>query len=389
VADIGAILSNIDTRLGREGGAIDVLMVSGGEPTLHPDFGRLLDELLERPITRIVINTNGVALSRDDELLDLLEQRRDRVEVYLQFDGFRKDTYLHHRNADLGAIKHRAIDRLSEAGIFTTLTMTAAKGVNDDEIGDVVRMALDTAYVGGVSIQPQFASGRSGDINELDRLTHTGVLSRLGPQTNGTVQWSDLTALPCSHPHCCSIGYMIKDDAGEWRSLVSMIGHDQLKDHLGLVANRIADREIPHEIRAALRVSLLGLMSEQSSLSHPTMGDLIQNVCESCDLGLTSLLRMGAAGGMTPRSRVRTALAERVKRITVKPFMDMNTMIEERLIQCCVHVGTRSEADLDQCAPFCAVQAWSQLGRGKLSERAGANVGSVPLTLQTAEEVRL
>jgi uncharacterized radical SAM superfamily Fe-S cluster-containing enzyme len=233
--------------------------------------------------------------------------------------------------------------------------------------------------VGGVSIQPQFGSGRSGEINPLERLTHTGVLKRLGPQTDGLVSWSDLTALPCSHPHCCSVGYMIKTDVGEWQSLVGMIGHERAKQHLDLVANRIADDDLPAELKQAIKASLLGLLSEQTSLSHPTVGDLIRTVCESCDLGVSSLLRIAAGRGETA---LRDTLATRVKRITVKPFMDMNTMIEERLIQCCVHVGTRSEEDLDQCAPFCAVQAWAPLGRQKLSEVAGRRVGSVPITLQ-------
>jgi hypothetical protein len=176
---------------------------------------------------------------------------------------------------------------------------------------------------------------------------------------------------------------MVKTDAGEWRSMVSMIGHDKLKDHLGLVANRIADHEIPSELRAVVQESLLGLLSEQSSLSHPDIGELIRNVCESCDLGIASLLRL--AGSATGRQeQLRATIGERIKRITVKPFMDMNTMIEERLVQCCVHVGTRSEADLDQCAPFCAVQAWAPLGRTKIAEVVGRRSGSVPLTLRAA-----
>jgi uncharacterized radical SAM superfamily Fe-S cluster-containing enzyme len=273
-----------------------------------------------------------------------------------------------------------------------TLTMTAALGVNDDEIGDVVNYALETPYIGGVSIQPQFGSGRSGAIDPLERLTHTGVLKRLGPQTGGIVKWDDLTALPCSHPHCCSVGYMIKTDEGSWQSLIGMIGHERAKQHLDLVANRIADDDLPKEVRDAVKASLLGLLSEQTSLSHPTVGELIRTVCESCDLGVSSLLRIAADAGRNG-SKLRETLATRVKRITVKPFMDMSTMIEERLIQCCVHVGTKSEADLDQCAPFCAVQAWAPLGRQKLSERAGSQVGSVPLTLnadfarQPAKEV--
>ena len=77
--------------------------------------------------------------------------------------------------------KEQAIERLSEAGVFTTLTMTAALGVNDYEIGAVVRRCLDTPYVSGVSVQPVFGSGRSAGIDPMDRLTHTGVLARLGP----------------------------------------------------------------------------------------------------------------------------------------------------------------------------------------------------------------
>jgi hypothetical protein len=80
-------------------------------------------------------------------------------------------------------------------------------------------------------------------------------------------------------------------------------------------------------------------------------------------------------------------MATRIKRITVKPFMDMHTMIEERLLQCCVHVGTRSQAKLDQCAPFCAVQAWPRLGEQKLAELAGRGAGTVPITLRRTEEV--
>ncbi|TDH40199.1 radical SAM protein, partial [Mycobacterium eburneum] len=64
------------------------------------------------------------------------------------------------------------------------------------------------------------------------------------------------------------------------------------------------------------------------------------------------------------RHKLRRLFGERMVRITVKPFMDLSTMLEERLVQCCVHVGTR--AAQDQCAPFCAVQAWPQLSRQRV-----------------------
>jgi uncharacterized radical SAM superfamily Fe-S cluster-containing enzyme len=312
----------------------------------------------------------------------LLARHRERVEVYLQYDGPSAATSRHHRGADLTRLKEQAIDALSAAGIFTTLTMTCAIGVNDDEIGAVVKRAIDTPYVGGVSIQPQFGSGRSGAIDPTDRLTHTGVLARLGPQTGGQVTWRDLTALPCSHPHCCSVGYLLRDDAGQWRSLTSLIGHDRLKEFLelspDLVANRIADTGMSGALRAVVKDSLLGLLSEQSSLSHPRVADLWRDICENCDLGISTLLTLASSSLPGGRDRLRKLLAERVKRITVKPFMDISTMIEERLTQCCVHVATRSSEGADQCAPFCAVQAWPALAAQRLP-RSGALLPAVPI----------
>lgn len=376
VVPVDRILENIDRRLEREGGQLDVLMLSGGEPTVHPQFAELLDRVLERNIVRVLVNSNGIEIAQNDGLLRQLAHYNTRVEVYLQFDGLRRETHRFHRSSDLRSVKQRALERLCDAGVFTTLTMTATLGVNDDEIGDVVRLGMETPFVGGISIQPQFGSGRATAIDPNARLTHTGVLARLGPQTGGVVTWRDLTALPCSHPHCCSVGYMLHTDGGEWRSLAGIVGHDRLLENLGLVSNRIADREIPAQLRDLVKQSFLGLLSEQSSLTHPTIAEMFRNICENCDLGLSTILRV-AGNAVTGRNdRLREMLARRIKRITVKPFMDMHTMLEERLLQCCVHVGTEGDRG-DQCAPFCAVQAWPQLRRTVLAERTAAAEASV------------
>jgi uncharacterized radical SAM superfamily Fe-S cluster-containing enzyme len=360
------VLSSVDAKLSRENDRLDVLMLSGGEPTLYPRFAELLVALVARPVVRILVNTNGIRIAREDGLLDLLTEHRERVEVYLQYDGVSAEASRHHRGADLTRLKETAIDRLSERGIFTTLTMTAALGVNDGEIGHVVKRALDTAYVGGVCVQPQFGSGRSGPIDWSSRLTHTGVLARLGPQTGDEVTWRDLTALPCSHPHCCSVGYLLRDDGGQWRSLTKLIGHDRLLALLDrapeLVANRIADAGVAR----ILRESLLDLLSEQSSLSHPSIGELWRSISANSDLGIATLATLASSALPGGRKRLRRLLGERVVRLTVKPFMDMATMIEERLLQCCVHVATRGEDGDHQCAPFCAVQAWGPLAAQRL-----------------------
>jgi 7,8-dihydro-6-hydroxymethylpterin dimethyltransferase len=319
-----------------------------------------------RPITRVLLNTNGLRLARDDALARFLGAHRDRLEVYLQFDGFEEATHRHHRGADLREVKRRAVARLSAAEVFTTLTMTCALGVNDHELGAVVEHALTTPFVCGVSIQPVFGSGRGTAIDPLDRLTHTGVLRRLGEQTDDLVTWHDLIGLPCSHPHCCSIGYLLRTESG-WRSLVALLGEDTLREHLSLVSNRIADQQLPAELRRLIAEALVGLHREGASLARDDVRELFATVCDRCDLGLTSLVR--AVVGGRDREALRRLVGERVVRITVKPFMDVDTMIEERLLQCCVHAGTVGDAQ-HQCVPFCAAQAWGPLAATKLATAA-------------------
>lgn len=376
VAPLAEVLASVDAKLARENDRLDVLMLSGGEPTLYPWLEQLLEHLVARPIVRILLNSNGLRIAQDDALVATLAKHRERVEVYLQFDGVSAEASAYHRGADIRRFKDRALERLSDAGVFTTLTMTAALGVNDGEIGAVIRRAMTTPYVGGVTIQPVFGSGRSAGIDPNERLTHTGVLARLEEQTDGEVTWRDLTALPCSHPHCCSVGYLLKDDSGTWNSLTALVGHDRLKEFLDLnpdlIANRIADSNINQALKDSVKQSLLDLLSEQSSLSHPSIGSLWKDICTGCDLGIGTLTQLATSALPGQHKRLRRFLGERVKRITVKPFMDINTMIEERLTQCCVHVATVNEQTAaHQCAPFCAVQAWAPLGRTRISTATG------------------
>ena len=152
----------IDTRLSRENGRIDVLMLSGGEPTLYPQLAELLDEVAARPVVRILVNTNGLRIAqRRRAARPARPSTASGSRSTCSTTASRPRRRRHHRGADLRRYKDRPSTGSRPAGIFTTLTMTAALGVNDDEIGAVLKRALDTPYVGGVTIQPQFGSGRS------------------------------------------------------------------------------------------------------------------------------------------------------------------------------------------------------------------------------------
>ncbi|HET7813761.1 MAG TPA: radical SAM protein [Candidatus Baltobacteraceae bacterium] len=348
------ILSAVRTAIERENGRLDVVMISGGEPTVHPQLREMVEALLEMPVTRIVINTNGVRLANEDALLELLAQYRDRVEIYLQYDGPSLATQVTMRGQDLRNIKRRAIDRLSAARLFTTLVMTVSLE-NEHEVGDVLDTAFGTPYVGGVSFQPLFASGRSPVLDPMRRVTTTGVLNRIERQSMHGIRARDLIALPCSHPDCCSIGYFIKNARGEYKSLAAAIGEDDLRKSLSLFGNSIAFSETLGSVKA----SLMGLMSETMTLSRPELVGHLRRLCEDCGIGSLRAL-LGAA--FAPSNSARF-VGERVKRITVKHFMDADMLITERLEQCCVHVAGAGNDPVRM--PFCAARLFP-----KVRERA-------------------
>ena len=102
------------------------------------------------------------------------------------------------------------------------------------------------------------------------------------------------------------------------------------------------------------------------------MASIWRDICRTATSASARWPTLAASALPGQRERLRRLLGERVLRVTVKPFMDMNTMIEERLTQCCVHVATVNGTTGDhQCAPFCAVQAWAPLSRSRISTAVG------------------
>jgi 7,8-dihydro-6-hydroxymethylpterin dimethyltransferase len=193
----------------RNEGEPDIVQLSGGEPTIHPDFFAIMDLAKARPIKHLMLNTNGVRLASDEAFVKRLAAYQPGFEVYLQFDSFKAEALKALRGADLRKTREKALERLNKHDVSTTLVVTLKKGLNDDEIGSILDFALKQPCVRGVTFQPVQEAGRlEGYDPARDRLTLTEVRRGILEQTS-VFKPEDVIPVPC-HPDALAMAYALK-----------------------------------------------------------------------------------------------------------------------------------------------------------------------------------
>jgi len=192
-------------------GQPDVIQLSGGEPTIHPQFFEILDIAKRKPIRHLMINTNGVRIAKDKAFTARLATYQPDFEVYLQFDSFRPEVLERMRGKDLTDVRQQAIENLNEAGLSTTLVVTLQKGQNDDEMGAIIDYAIKQPCVRGVTFQPVQVAGRTDDFDPAtDRITLTEVRQRILEQSP-IWKANDIIPVPCN-PDALAMAYALKID---------------------------------------------------------------------------------------------------------------------------------------------------------------------------------
>jgi uncharacterized radical SAM superfamily Fe-S cluster-containing enzyme len=189
----------------------DVVQISGGEPTIHPQFFDVLDLAKSRPIKHLMLNTNGIRIANDADFARRLKDYMPGFEIYLQFDSMNPAILRELRGEDLADIRRRALDRLNEHDISTTLVVTLKKGLNDGEIGETIDFALKQKCVRGITFQPIQHAGRLEHFDPAtDRLTLGEVRQQILAQSP-LFKPNDIIPVPC-HPDCLAMAYALKLD---------------------------------------------------------------------------------------------------------------------------------------------------------------------------------
>jgi len=210
----------------RNEGHPDVVQISGGEPTLHPDFFTVLDMAKQRPIQHLMVNTNGTRIAKDAAFAERLATYMPSFELYLQFDSFERNSLVELHGADLRSVREQALERLNMLGVSTTLVVTVKRGLNEGELGRIIDYALQQPCVRGVTFQPVQVAGRLEHFDPAkDRLTLTEIRRRILEQTS-VFRSEDLIPVPC-HPDSLAMAHALKRD-GRVTPLTGLIDPDVL-----------------------------------------------------------------------------------------------------------------------------------------------------------------
>jgi uncharacterized radical SAM superfamily Fe-S cluster-containing enzyme len=314
-----------------------IINLTGGEPTQHPAFERIVELCHQEGIHRITISTHGLRFVKDEALLERLARLNARI--VLSFDSFKAATNEHMLGGKFLDGKLRVLELLEKYEVDTTLLPVLAKGVNDDEVGAFVKLALSKAFIRSVELHTMTFTGHNGaSFDRAGRYTTYEVLRDLEAQTAGLVRVSDFVPSPAAHPLCYLVTYVLRLD------------------------RTATPRWLPFPrfmTKADLRELLAGMLYLEPTLAMETkLADVINRLwageieCDDPEVVLDSLRALADtvfAPGLDAIARMRRAEASS-KAIYVHAHMDEETFDTDRIRQCCVGIREPDGTNIPSCA---------------------------------------
>jgi uncharacterized radical SAM superfamily Fe-S cluster-containing enzyme len=320
----------------------EVVQFSGGEPTIHPEIVPMLRAAKRRHIRHVMINTNGKRIASDDAFLAELAEIQPAI--YFQFDGFSSETYRIIRGEpDILEEKLKALDRLAETGCKVVLVPAIERGVNEHEVGDILRFGIQHPAVLGVNFQPAFHTGRHMHHDPMQRMTIPDVLRLIDAQTDGLFKVNDFVPVPCCFPTCNSVTYAYVD--GD--TVLPITRLLEVEDYLDYISNKILPGFGDDVLKA-----LEGLWSSSAVPgSDKAVSDFLTS-CTACQL----------PSGLDVRG-----IADRMFMVMLQDFMDPWTFNQRNVMKCCKEFLLPGGKQI----PFCAYNSvgYREQARTQLAAR--------------------
>ena len=315
-------VAGILDRLIASEGRIDIVNLSGGEPTLNPEFRQIVDECLSRDeILYVSVSTNGLALARDPCLLRFLAQRH--VVISLQFDGVRDAIYERLRGRAILDEKRRLIEAAGELDAPMALTMTVARGVNDDQPAEAARLLFEHDHLCSLMLQPLAYAGRGADLRRPDdAVTIPDVIQSLDGACGGALSRADFSPLPCSHPACFALAFYLRVEDGRFLPIKRLVAIDR---YLDMIQNRALFGTDPDSFEH-VRQAVYDLWSGPAGLAPYS---------EQALAAVKRLLGSISCSGNFRPAQAAAAVERSIKSIFIHHFMDRDTFDLSRARKCC------------------------------------------------------
>jgi uncharacterized radical SAM superfamily Fe-S cluster-containing enzyme len=241
-----------------------IVQFSGGEPTIYPRFLDVLRMAKDMGFSHTQVATNGIKFTD----LEFAHQCKEAGlhTLYLQFDGVCDEVYRRTRGERLWDQKMQCIENVKKAGLKIVYVPTIVKGINDHQIGDIIRIALE--YIecsSGISFQPVAFTGRIArhELEEkrftLSDFAHavkeqTGIadpyrdwfpLSCVTPFSKliSALRGEETTTLSC-HPHCSLGTYLFVDQNRKATPVTQFVDVGPMLQEMDTLARKAGSRKI-------------------------------------------------------------------------------------------------------------------------------------------------
>jgi uncharacterized radical SAM superfamily Fe-S cluster-containing enzyme len=340
-------------------GTCESIALSGGEPTSHPEILELVRIATRPEIARVVLITNGLRLGKDRRFAQAIKD--SGAYIALQLDGFTADTHEAIRGRDLCAEKAAALAVLEELDIPTQLIFVATRGVNEHQVGQAVELLLAKEHILSLNFQPAAYTGYGGGAfahDPMDRLTIPGVIRRVAEQTAGVLRYEDFFPLPCSHPQCVSLTYLLKLNDG---TTVPFARFVDFTKH-GTLLRSSATLPASPEIHDALHDVIHDVFARQDEI--PRGPEILAALRRTLD-------EMFPRKPLSPRELTRVS-ERQSKSIFLHHYMDRHDFDLERLRKCCHHYPQEDGRIMPACG-------FNMFHRGAAKGPASARPRSLPV----------
>jgi uncharacterized radical SAM superfamily Fe-S cluster-containing enzyme len=347
---------------------------SGGEPTLSPYFLDAIRYSRKIGYQSVQAATNGIEFAKRPDFAKQAAEAGLRY-AYLQFDGIGNEANSHRAVGNLFDVKLRAIENLHKAGVDIVPVITIVNGVNNEQVGSVVRFALDNPKkIPFLSFQPVSFTGRDEEVTDERRMAQRYTLSHLAHDVKKMTglgeparDWfpisfmstfsdfadlvhgpnADWGQLSCGcHPNCgVGMAVMCDKETKEYVPVTAFLNADQLAKDVAKINDMARGKAI-----SVLGVSL-ALLRNYNSYKAPThfqIKDLIQKF-DKC-FGMTKK-DYGKVTGDRTMADIEKRRADRWNFLFIAGmwFQDLFNYDFRRTEQCIIPYATQ-EGEISFCA---------------------------------------